>query len=381
MEGDVTDDEVATSNGDVHIRTGDGIYYDFQLVGEFIALKSKTGDFELQARQAPWRETSRTISTNIAVAMNVNGDRVGVYLRRNTILFVNGAATPLSNQRISLPKGGEIDSNGNEIYIRWPDQSRVKVVLLGDYLNFTIDLSKLRAGTMSGLFGNFDGNILDDLTNRVGQRIAIWDSQKSGPAKVDVPGQLYRLFGDSWRVHQSESLFDYDPGQSTATWTDRNFPYRITAIADSDAGIRRSAEDSCRAAGVTDPRLFANCVLDVAETGEKSFATSAAGIQSDVKLVVGFRCQQMGTGGSQCTEYAPQLPGSRIGTVLQIRVETAAGDSKSVETFNCSRIDTLHRASCKFITKGSVFDGSTTVTRYALDTGIMHEENGVMRRH
>jgi hypothetical protein len=54
IHGDVSDENTATSNGDVHIRTMDGLYYDFQLVGEFVAMRSKSGDFEIQVRQAPW---------------------------------------------------------------------------------------------------------------------------------------------------------------------------------------------------------------------------------------------------------------------------------------------------------------------------------------
>jgi hypothetical protein len=101
---------IASSNGDVHFRTGDGAYYDLQLVGEFIALKSTSDDLEVQARQAPWQGTSRSVSTNAAVAINVVGDRVGFYAGPNGGLHVNGQLTafPGDNEAIELPQGGRL---------------------------------------------------------------------------------------------------------------------------------------------------------------------------------------------------------------------------------------------------------------------------------
>ena len=36
--------------------------------------------------------------------------------------------------------------------------------------------------------------------------------------------QLYNVYGNSWRVSQATSLFDYGSGQTTQTFTDLNFP-------------------------------------------------------------------------------------------------------------------------------------------------------------
>src|SRR5437879_1588967 len=94
-------DDVAHSNGDVHIRTADGAYYDFQLFGEFIALKSNAGDLEVQIRQEPWQGSSRTVSTNTAVAVSVAGDRISFYVRPRARLIVNGEAISTLNQPLA----------------------------------------------------------------------------------------------------------------------------------------------------------------------------------------------------------------------------------------------------------------------------------------
>src|SRR6202022_2001223 len=88
IHGDGTDRNVAVSNGDVHVRTMDGAYYDFQLIGEFVAVQSHSDNLQVQVRQAPWQGSSKTISTNVAVAMNAAGARVGVYIGKPAPLYI-----------------------------------------------------------------------------------------------------------------------------------------------------------------------------------------------------------------------------------------------------------------------------------------------------
>ena len=79
----------ASSNGDPHVLTADGLAYDFQAAGEFTAIKSSSSDFEIQVRQEPWAG-STTVTVNTAVAMNVAGDRVGVYVGARDVVHING---------------------------------------------------------------------------------------------------------------------------------------------------------------------------------------------------------------------------------------------------------------------------------------------------
>ncbi len=84
---------------------------------------------------------------------------------------------------------------------------------------------------------------------------------------------LYRKFGESWRIEQNASLFDYAPGQTTETFTDRSFPDK--PVEAKDLPNRATAEAICRRAGVSDLTALEACILDVALTGEVAFARAA----------------------------------------------------------------------------------------------------------
>jgi hypothetical protein len=375
-QGDVTisfDD--ATSSGDVHIHTADGFYYDLQLVGEFTALKSTADDLEIQVRQGPWQGSSKTISTNLAVAMNVAGDRVGIYVGRNSIL-VNGQAIPIPDQPVALPKGGQIAPGNNRISVIWPDQTTAQVMSHGSYLDLLVELDNSRSGKVAGLFGNFDRNPVNDLTTRDGVLIA---GRSPAQDPKEFQQRLYQQFGNSWRIRQADSLFTYGPGESTATWTDLAFPYQIVSAQSLDQTVRQHAEDVCKQAGITVSQFLLDCILDVGETGEAQFAQSTSQMEAAVKLPEGLVCQQAPLGGDKCTNYRPSLPDARIGTRYRFTIETMVGTSKQVESFDCSLIDASRRASCGIKTKGAVFDGSNTVASYTLDSGEPHEDHRVMR--
>ncbi|MFC7614395.1 hypothetical protein ACFQV2_13570 [Actinokineospora soli] len=77
--------------------------------------------------------------------------------------------------------------------------------------------------------------------------------------------ELYDEIGESWRVE--DSLFDYGPGESTETFTDRALPAKRLTLADLPAERRRAGERAC--AGV---ELYDSCVFDVAVSGNDKFA-------------------------------------------------------------------------------------------------------------
>ena len=95
--------------GDPHLVTFDRLAYDFQGVGEYILSKSLIDEFEIQARMAPWG-TSKVVSIQSALAMNVSGDRVGVYVGRSPALYINGEPTILTEGIMLLPSGGVVES-------------------------------------------------------------------------------------------------------------------------------------------------------------------------------------------------------------------------------------------------------------------------------
>jgi hypothetical protein len=263
--------------GDTHILTLDGKSYDFQAVGEFVALKSTVDSLEVQVRQAPWG-TSRTASITSAVAINVEGDRVGVYLGEAGVR-INGAISALGvNSILHLPNGGWIEWGQNQFFVEWRDSTVLRIDVSTGYLSAFVDIPETRRARVAGLYGNFDNNAENDLMTRQGVPI---NTQK----ETQYFYALYHQFGASWRVSQSESLFDYAPRKTTRTFTDLTFPDAPLAEGDILGAKRQMAERQCRAAGLTREPFFTACVLDVAVTGDLSFAKASLQTAARTNLV------------------------------------------------------------------------------------------------
>ncbi len=260
----------AKSTGDPHLYTFDRRYYEFQAVGEFVLVKSNDGQIEVQTRQIPWVEVSspalaNLASVNSAVAAQLGGERVGIYANRSSQLWVNGEPQilPLGSS-LDLASGGKVfrfPGRGSSTYfLLWPTQELLQVDVLSRSVDVTFHLALNRRGQVSGLLGDFNGNWRDDIRARSGELFA------RNPIRFE---ELYRGFGDSWRVSPAESLFDYAPGESTATFTDPSFPKGVIELTPEQ---EQSAEAICRVKGVRDELLLRACILDVAVTGQADFA-------------------------------------------------------------------------------------------------------------
>jgi len=252
------------SNGDPHIVTFDGLHYDFQAMGEFIAAQEPSGGFEVQTRQQPF-PGSRTVSVNTAVAMQVATDKVEAQIGQGkVVLLVNGKEQALPAQSFKLPGGGTINPLTPQLVrVQWPDGSFATLEVIGSWgLHLTLDLASDRQGKLQGLLGNFNDNTSDDLIIR-----------DTKTAVKPTFGQLFPKFADSWRVDSKSSLFTYDPSTSTKTYTDRSFPDKD---AEADVPGKAAAEDLCRKLGVYDASALTDCALDVALTGRPEFALAAA---------------------------------------------------------------------------------------------------------
>jgi hypothetical protein len=291
--------------GDPHIFTVDGVHYDFQSAGEFTALRGdgqggaesaapRSDGLEIQTRQTgiattglpganPYTGLQTCVALYTAVAARVGKHRVsyepnlsGVPDPSGLQLRVDGVLTTLGPQGIDLDgsrivqawggAGIEIDfSGGTQLVVTpgwWPDQQKW-------YLNVNL----YGATATAGIFGKLArGSWLP----------ALPDGTSLGP-KPDSLHQrfldLYGKFGDAWRVTDATSLFDYAPGTSTATFTDRGWPRenpqscaiegQPSAGPPIDVGV---AEKQC--SGITDNNMRADCVFDVSVTGFTGFANT-----------------------------------------------------------------------------------------------------------
>ena len=288
----------ATSHGDPHIVTYDGYRYSFHTIGEFWLTRSIDGRFAVQVRQSPV-PARRQLSLNSAVAMRVGDHRVAIYSQGapdgKTRLWIDGMPTPLEQATRKLPGGGSVNSRGGNRYtVQWPTGEYVTVGVMraggASFLNITPWVSREYAGRLEGLFGDLDGNPLDDLRTRDGRLVpsenayapivGFLDSVIEAP--VSLTGiqngffrQLYRDFGSSWRISDEESLFDYAPGMSTETFTDRAYPASFPTLVGVAVQEIEEARKLCQTLEVAD-EFMEGCVFDVAATGERGFAESAA---------------------------------------------------------------------------------------------------------
>ncbi|WP_437910803.1 VWD domain-containing protein [Sorangium sp. So ce327] len=261
----------ASAVGDPHIVTFDGLAYDFQAVGEFVVLESTSGaPLVVQARQGSLG-ASRRVSVNTAVATTLGADRVALYAGRSPPLYVNGTATALADgAAITLAGGGQVLLESTKYTLLWPsaDGERAEITVAADHLDLRVLLPPSRRGQVRGVFGNFNDDGSDDVATRTGAVLISPTFQ-----------ELYASFAESWRVAREESLFDYAEGESTDTFTDRTLPERPALLRDVPDDQRASARQVCSDRGVTDPTLLEWCTLDVALSGDPSYASSVAAAQ------------------------------------------------------------------------------------------------------
>ena len=261
-------DSPAHSTGDPHITTLDGLRYGFQGHGEFIAAKSTTDNFEVQVRQEDVGKNGK-VTMNTAVGIQTGADVVCVTVKPDR-LFINNQAQDLASfTRQTLKEGAlvsKIKENGFDVlnvYVKNGDL--VKVRFHGSYLlDYSLYIQENRKGKLIGIMGNYDGDKLNDVTIRDGENI-----MKDGGLPF---AKLYPTFTDSWRITQANSLFQYDAGKNTETFTQKDFPRTELTIT---AEQRSKAEGICRAAGVTTEPFLSNCILDVAITNDPALASSS----------------------------------------------------------------------------------------------------------
>jgi FtsP/CotA-like multicopper oxidase with cupredoxin domain len=292
--------------GDPHIVTVDGTRYDFQAAGEFVLLRDRE-EMEIQVRQTPvetpppitdpYSGLTVCVSLNTAVAARVGSHRI-------TFQPPPAVHDPQARYRFFLD--GKPRSLGNEGFDL--DGHRVSGFDAGDETGLRVDFEH---GTVllvtPRLWTSYGIRYLDvtvsntQATEGIMGQIpqtswlpALRSGATFGPRPRDLREryvQLYRTFADSWRVDDVTSLFLYEPGTSTETFTDVDWPG-----PPPEPGDELPAPPSCKlkpkfqkplkpiennidleeakriCQDVTIDDLNASCVFDVAATGDAEFA-------------------------------------------------------------------------------------------------------------
>jgi hypothetical protein len=320
--------------GDPHITTVDGVHYDFQGAGEYTALKKDK--FEIQTRQRPVPTAgvggvnehtglATCVSIYSGVALSIGSNQISLVPKASLApsvsvsgqpapsalqLSVNHKPVTLTDSGIDLRAGGSSDSKA-ELEGRivkavgsayeFDTADGMQVVATPDYWNsqqtWYLNLVVHQASATSGIWGLIpSGSWLPALPN--------------GTSVGQIPGAqalaqryqtLYTTFGDAWRVTDATSLFDYEQGTNTSSFTVADWPRNnptSCAIQGQPTAMPATPQVAAQAcSGITDAAQKANCTFDVTVTGNTGFAETYTKSQAFRPSGAGWQLALAGVGG------------------------------------------------------------------------------------
>jgi T5SS/PEP-CTERM-associated repeat protein len=214
--------DVAGGFGDVHMTTFDGLHYDLQATGEFVAVRSINGTaWQIQIRTA---SAPGATSITTALAAQLGDDRVTFAVGRADPVYVDGMAdTALHSGDVQSFAGGTLAELSTGTYrLSWNTGESVTVTDHGISLDWSIGLGAQDGpGSVQGLLGSDSGWARDfQLPNGSFLVPLLGDDQSPGG------------FADAWRVTPGASLLA-DPAQPAqpATSTSPATLQLVSAIA------------------------------------------------------------------------------------------------------------------------------------------------------
>ncbi len=254
--------------GDVHLTTFDGLYYDFQAVGEFTLAKSTVaGDsYDVQIRTTQYGPGA-AVSVIDQVAAALGDQSVTFGLGRSDVVYLNGTAQAMGVGSVLTINGDTVrELSSNSFLVTWSTGETLNVSVGGTYLNVSTALSAQDGpGSVQGLLGSNSGVDSDFAPVVSGTTI--------------TTGQLYGAFANTWRLTQSTSLLNYAAGQTTATFTDLAFPSDALTLANLPAALQQAALQRAIQAGITDPQLQQAAALDFIVTGDPNIVVGGQNAQ------------------------------------------------------------------------------------------------------
>ncbi len=266
---------------DPHMYSFDGTHFEAQKAGEFILAKSLLSDgFELQARFVDVQD-SQVWSATTAIAMRLNGYRIGIYFKSGQWFFkVNGQSVQV-NGLYDVGTGIKLSLNGSTVSLTTSTGYAIKLGNYGTAIDtLEVMIPPSTRGQIRGLLGDANGNGLDDFRLRNGTLI-----------RSPIDFSKLNNFLEAWRISDAESLFDYENSESNTNFNDLSFPrdrkyYSMFGITALSAEDRALAEKACKTAKIITPEIFRNCVFDIGLTKDEIWAIVAEKFDPANKFVV-----------------------------------------------------------------------------------------------
>ncbi len=248
--------------GDPNLTSFDGVRIADNRAGEFIGVRKLAGtsgpDVDVHFRYEPWNG-SQIVSQVTAVAVKAGNTRVAVYAGDPLQIRVNG-------ELVEVPEDGLFTSDLIDVYsegyafhtVVLPSGDALTVTGLGAMLNVSVELTEEHLDGVEGVLG-------------------VWDQDPS-----DEP---WEWGTNDFRVtSQADSLFDYGPGESLATFDDPGFPHQYFDPGQVSPGLAMMALSQCSSAGIVDTNILDGCVHDVLATNfaAPEFLVAAAAMDLEV---------------------------------------------------------------------------------------------------
>jgi hypothetical protein len=244
----------ATSIGDTHLSTANGLFYDFQSSGDYVLAQAEPS-FLVQARQVSGAPTWPNASINTAVGTQMGKSRIAVCLPSQ--LNVDGQNTEIADGKsFSTADGVDIWRQGNAYTILDQNGNAVRAVLNSSYINVSVGFGRWPT-TVTGLLANADNDV-----NKIAARNG---TVLTNPFNFQ---DLYQNYGESWRVPQGESLLSVCGDRGVQ----RGNPEKPFFAKDLPREVYNRTRAVCVAAGVKGDALLDACTLDVAVIGNDEAA-------------------------------------------------------------------------------------------------------------
>ncbi len=263
--------------GDPHIRTIDGVSYDFQAAGEFVALRDTGSDLEVQARFVPPPGDSNSVSVMTAAALRSDGDTVMIDVADANPLRINDQVTPLNDgASLTVGNGDQLSRSGTSYLFTdagangtvESGDTQISMSVFGNIMmNMDVTVADDLSGRIEGLLGDADGNGDNDIALADGTPLA----------RPLAHEDLYGQFRDDWRVDSdTESLFTYDSSESLAGFYLPDYPSESADLGQFNQTELDDARQQLLNAGLTEGTVpFDNALLDFLLTGENAFVDAA----------------------------------------------------------------------------------------------------------
>ena len=259
------------SYGDPHLYTVDRVAYDFMAAGEFTLLRSPDDAFELQVRLDAVETVNETerraeMTNNTALAVRVGERRAGVYLTPAGLRLRVDGVSQTGLDPIELGAGASVQLRPGGVELVLPDGTVTWALARGPGYGIfvTVDPSPALITGGTGLIGRSapgiglprlpDGTALPEARDR-----------------HDRYTLLYERFAEAWRVTPALTLFDYEPGKSTESYTIHGYPSAPKVATFQELAPDAQAAGTAACSSIADVVLASLCAFDVAVTHDAGF--------------------------------------------------------------------------------------------------------------